>query len=54
MDYNMISIKQNDVMISLLRMIAENTGGEEFAFTEQFEEKLTAVKKAAEEFRKNV
>ena len=54
MDYNMITIKQNDVMISLLRMIAENTGGDEFGFSEQFEDKLAAVKKAAEEFRKDV
>jgi len=52
MDYNMLTIKQNDVIISLLRMIAENTGGEDFGFTEIFEEKLTKVHKSAEEFRK--
>ena len=46
--YNEVTIQQNRVIISLLKMIADNALGDEGGITEDFQEKIDKVQKAAD------
>ncbi len=48
--FNEVTIQQNNIIISLLKMIAEESLGDEGAFTEEFEEKINKVQKAADDW----
>ena len=46
--YNEVTIQQNRVIISLLKMIADGALGDEGGITEEFEEKIDKVQTAAD------
>ena len=48
--YHEITIQQNRVIISLLKIIADDAVGDEGGITEDFQEKIDKVQKAADDW----
>ena len=51
MHINDVLVLQNNIIISLLRIIAENSMGEDGGFTDIFENKIEKAHKLAENWR---
>ena len=48
--YNEVTIQQNRIMISLLKIIADNALGDEGGISEDFQEKIDKVQNAADKW----